>query len=343
MNLITSESGRNITYSGKRLKKGGARTDYSNAVAKHRYIKPSEVLRTAKAKAEGVAALPADCEDVKPGEMTIAECVIEKAKVEAEKRAQNVLIQAKAKVSTARMVEKRVERFRKDIDTWSCESEYKRREGVRVVHGNSTRCPLRVRVTDADCTDDAMWPRQFVCPSAGAGGGANNASMSPSVQWTGMPEGTQSFVVIVEESSPPPFVDDYGKVYWLVSDIPASTTSIVAGASGSIDMPPLAFELRNSFGKSSYSPPCPGPHEVREYRVRIFSMPHQRTLIKLPRDLRVGTLVGQLQKEALCMATSEMRFSYKKAPVTKPHAVMGAGGAPQIDTSGETPLTEDSM
>merc|ERR1712146_731609 len=129
------------------------------------------------------------------------------------KNAQNILVQTEMKASTKELVKERVDRFRHDIETWSCESEYRRRKGHRLVHGNLTECPLRVRVTDAQCSDKAMWPRQFVC-----GNGTGNATLSPSISWASAPQGTQSFVFMVEESSPPPFVTDYGRVFWMVSD-----------------------------------------------------------------------------------------------------------------------------
>lgn len=326
-NMVQAVAGQNTyTYSLQKLDKG-MRTDFTQEVAKHRYLKPSEVYKPKK-EIPDVEVVPANCEDVKPGGMSVAECLIKKAKASAVKNAQSMLVQTEMKATTKELVKERVDRFRHDIETWSCESEYRRRKGQRLVHGNRTECPLRVRVTDAQCSDKAMWPRQFVC-----GNGTGNATLSPSISWASAPQGTQSFVFMVEESSPPPFVTDYGRVFWIVSDVPPTVTSVDAGASGTVDMPPLAFELRNSFGATSYTAPCPGAHEVREYRVRVFAMPHQRTRIQYPQEMRAGAVTALLQKEALCMATTELPFSYKKAPITPARFERPVA---DMDTAGES-------
>lgn len=51
-----------------------------------------------------------------------------------------------------------------------------------------------------------------------------------------------------------------------------------------------------------------------------------------PHDARAGAITSLLQKEALCMATSELSFSYKKSPTTEPRYVAGEVAA---DTAGE--------
>jgi Raf kinase inhibitor-like YbhB/YbcL family protein len=245
---------------------------------------------------------------------------------------------------TQSLVSQKMQLFKKSVDAWSCEEEYKRHVGVRVVNGETDQCAMRVRVTDSLC-ETPFFPQQFVCqqnftgPRAVANQIINGPhSMSPSLIWKDFENETQSFVVLVEDSSPPPFISDYEKVYWLVTDIPASVTSIDGGASGHDGvMPPLSVEQKNSFGFAGYTAPCPGPHEVREYRMRVFAMPHTNTKLFLSPSYRSTSVIQQLQKQALCMSTIELPFTYKIASFTQTSHAHTATVAPSTpsDVPGE--------
>jgi Raf kinase inhibitor-like YbhB/YbcL family protein len=82
------------------------------------------------------------------------------------------------------------------------------------------------------------------------------ADLSPALEWSGEPEGTKSFALIVDDPDAPVGVWNH----WLLWDIPASTRALAqgfkagqAGESGT-----------NDFGRLGYGGPCPpkghGPH-----------------------------------------------------------------------------------
>jgi Raf kinase inhibitor-like YbhB/YbcL family protein len=276
-------------------------------IVTRRYVKPSEVLKPAKPIAE-----PEDHDSCAENPAT-ARCIIQRA--EAKFRANAT----KARLSMQALVDQGVEGFKRDVDLWSCEEEFRRNAGVAVAGNETHRCPLRSRVTDSNCANP-MFPRQFVCDKGVHGG----YGQSPSLMWKDAPEDTQSFVVMMEEASDLEYLKDYGQIYWLVTDIPASQASIVAGASGhEKQMPPLSVELKNSFGHAGYTAPCPGDHERRVYRLRVFAMPHATTRLFLPGPLRSTDVMKVLQKQALCMSTIEVPFSFKHSPVTEMHRVVG--------------------
>lgn len=273
-----------------------------------RFIKPSEVLKPKRVNREIDTDVCATAE-----QRATPECIIQAAHLAATSNK----TPSNDTRSTQTLVSENVRAFERDIDLWECEQEYKQ-GGVHIVANETQRCPLRVRVTDVDCRKQ-IFPRQFVCDQSGS----NGLGLSPSLMWKDAPEGTASYVVVIEEASDLDFLDDFGNVFWLVTDIPAAVTSIDAGASGKEKkMPPLSIELKNTFGVAGYTAPCPGPHDQRIYRAHVFAMPHRLTNINPTNTkLRASHIVQQLEKQALCMSTSELTFSFKTASVTAAHNI----------------------
>lgn len=82
------------------------------------------------------------------------------------------------------------------------------------------------------------------------------ADISPSLEWSGEPPETRSFVLVVDDPDAPAGVWNH----WLVYDIPAKVHNLAQGYKpGS-----LGLSGTNDFGKAGYGGPCPpkghGPH-----------------------------------------------------------------------------------
>jgi Raf kinase inhibitor-like YbhB/YbcL family protein len=95
-------------------------------------------------------------------------------------------------------------------------------------------------------------------------------NVSPAVTWSGVPAGTKSFVIVL---------DDFearggdGFIHWAVYDIPASATGLPENAGAS--EPDLANGARhayNDFLKRSYGGPCPPEGPPHKYRFTIYAL-----------------------------------------------------------------------
>ncbi len=91
--------------------------------------------------------------------------------------------------------------------------------------------------------------------------------LSPPLVWSNVPEGTQSFVLLVEDSdsSPPGFV------HWLVFNIPGETRELREGAATVGSLPEGAVEGLTSFGETGYGGPCPSSG-IHRYHFRLYAM-----------------------------------------------------------------------
>ena len=84
--------------------------------------------------------------------------------------------------------------------------------------------------------------------------------VSPPLVWSDAPEGTEAFVLIVED----PDARDF--VHWVLTDIPADTTEIPAGQGDRIGRPG-----QNSFGAAGWGGPCPPSGEHR-YMFTLYAV-----------------------------------------------------------------------
>ncbi|MFV0680453.1 YbhB/YbcL family Raf kinase inhibitor-like protein [Ottowia sp.] len=108
-------------------------------------------------------------------------------------------------------------------------------------------------------TDQDTLPKQFVHHAMDAGGD----NLSPELIWSGAPEGTRSFALMMYDPDAP---TGSGWWHWVVYDIPAEATSLPlgAGAAGGKALPAGAKMGRTDFGSAEYGgaapPPGHGPH-----------------------------------------------------------------------------------
>jgi Raf kinase inhibitor-like YbhB/YbcL family protein len=126
---------------------------------------------------------------------------------------------------------------------------------------------------------------------------------SPPLEWSGVPAGTRSIAVIVDDPDAPG-----GTFAHLAILLPAESRSLPADLGGRGGRPADAMFALNSKGEPGYSPVCP-PSGVHHYRFqvlaldRVIDLPSGATTNDLHRAvaghvLASGELVGTYQKGA---------------------------------------------
>ncbi len=98
--------------------------------------------------------------------------------------------------------------------------------------------------------------------------------ISPPLQFAGVPDGTESLVLIVDDpDAPDPAAPKMTWVHWLLYDLPPDTSGLPEAVT---EFPPGTRFGTNDFGRTRYGGPCPPIGEHR-YRFKLYALD-----IKLP-------------------------------------------------------------
>lgn len=119
--------------------------------------------------------------------------------------------------------------------------------------------------------------------------GCTGQNLSPALVWTGAPAGTRSFAVTVYDPDAP---TGSGWWHWVIFNIPASVTTLPAGAgdSSGAKAPPGAVQSQTDFGGPGFGGACPPPGD-KPHRY-VFTV-HALEVDSLPLDAKVtGAMVG---------------------------------------------------
>jgi Raf kinase inhibitor-like YbhB/YbcL family protein len=147
-------------------------------------------------------------------------------------------------------------------------------------------------LTSPAVEDGGMLPVEFT--------GDGEAATLP-LNWTGAPEGTKSFAVIMHHIAP-----DQIKWYWMLYNLPATTTSLPRNVSREVGT--LGNNSVN--GKLEYAPPHskgPGP-KIYIYTVYALSAPVSVSVEpeKVNRDVLLDAMEGKI------LATAELKTVYDR-------------------------------
>src|SRR5436853_7167858 len=135
-------------------------------------------------------------------------------------------------------------------------------------------------LTSTTFKDGQMMPRK-VANNLSNNPNCVGQNVSPQLSWTGVPDGTKSFAILMED---PEGRGGAGVHHWVAYGIPASVTSF---AEGEVSKPSDKYVGgKSTQGVGSYSGPCTGP-----------GAPHHYTFILVATDFDPKDLPAGLTRE----------------------------------------------
>ncbi|MGE0547477.1 MAG: YbhB/YbcL family Raf kinase inhibitor-like protein [Kofleriaceae bacterium] len=147
--------------------------------------------------------------------------------------------------------------------------------------------PRSLTVASSAFTANERIPSEYTC---------DGNDISPPLSWSNVPDGTRSIAILVEDPDAPG-----GTVtHWMVTGIPATTTSLDKGAA----LPHGAMAAKNDKGNAGYAGPCP-PSGRHRYRFEVYALDNVPARISTKAEFRAalqghvlakGELVGRYQK-----------------------------------------------
>lgn len=105
-------------------------------------------------------------------------------------------------------------------------------------------------------------PKRYTC---------DGADISPPLSWSGLPEGTQSLVLIMDDpDAPDPAAPKMTWVHWVLYNIPPSADGLPEDVA-SEDLPAGTQEGLNNWNRTGYGGPCP-PIGRHRYFHKLYAL-----------------------------------------------------------------------
>ncbi|MCI0667178.1 MAG: YbhB/YbcL family Raf kinase inhibitor-like protein [Methylococcaceae bacterium] len=105
-------------------------------------------------------------------------------------------------------------------------------------------------------------PERYTC---------DGADLSPALNWTGIPEGAKSLVLIVDDpDAPDPAAPKMTWVHWVLYNIPVTSSGLAEGVR-SEDLPQGTLEGLNDWRRTGYGGPCP-PVGRHRYFHKLYAL-----------------------------------------------------------------------
>ena len=139
-----------------------------------------------------------------------------------------------------------------------------------------------MKLTSPDFEDGGMIPREMTC---------DGEDVSPELLITGVPEGTKSLALIMDDPDTPRGTF----IHWLAWNIPADTKSIVRGKE------PQGAQGTIGFGGKGYRGPCP-PSGTHRYYFKLYALDNEIQLKEgARRELLEEAMQGHIIEKAELM------------------------------------------
>jgi len=137
-------------------------------------------------------------------------------------------------------------------------------------------------------------PAQYTC---------DDKDISPPLQWTGLPEGTQSLVLIVDDpDAPDPAAPKMTWVHWILYNLPTDSSGLPEALQDDA-LPSGTLQGTNSWNRIGYGGPCP-PVGRHRYFFKLYALDSTLTDLDSPdNDKLLESMQGHVLAKTELMGT----------------------------------------
>jgi Raf kinase inhibitor-like YbhB/YbcL family protein len=135
---------------------------------------------------------------------------------------------------------------------------------------------MSIQISTSAFSPGGSIPKSYTC---------DGDNRSPDLSWSGLPAGTQSLALIVEDPDAP----SGNFIHWVLYNLPPKATGLIAGQPRTPSLVGGGTQGTNDFRRSGYDGPCPPPGKPHRYFFRLYA---------LDQDLKLspGQTASQLRK-----------------------------------------------
>jgi Raf kinase inhibitor-like YbhB/YbcL family protein len=168
--------------------------------------------------------------------------------------------------------------------------------GASVLSPEGADAALALTLTSSAFEPGAPIPSQYGC---------EGADMSPPLDWDGVPDGTKSLALIIDDpDAPDPKAPRRVWVHWVLYNLPPEARELAAGAD-TTGLPPGTSHGVNDFKKAAYNGPCP-PIGRHRYFHKLYALDTRLDLAQATKADLQAAMKGHV------LAASELIGTYQK-------------------------------
>ncbi|MBD3296927.1 MAG: YbhB/YbcL family Raf kinase inhibitor-like protein [Candidatus Omnitrophica bacterium] len=156
---------------------------------------------------------------------------------------------------------------------------------VFLLFSSPEACALSVE--SSAFSDGERIPDRYTC---------RGEDISPELSWDGVPENTESFILVVDDPDAP-----LGTwIHWVVYNIPGSERSLKENVPKTMQLDNGTLQGINSFRWIGYGGPCPPPGPAHRYMFKLYALD---TVLELRPGSSKGDVMRAAQGHVLSQAT----------------------------------------
>lgn len=153
---------------------------------------------------------------------------------------------------------------------------------------------MGLTITSSVFAEGGEIPREYTC---------EGEDMSPALSWFGIPDGTRSLALIVDDpDAPDPAAPKMTYVHWVLYNIPSSASGLPEAVEPD-SLPDGTSEGLNDWNRTGYGGPCP-PIGRHRYFHKLYALDTALPDLGSPTKAELLTAMeGHVLEEAVLMGT----------------------------------------
>jgi Raf kinase inhibitor-like YbhB/YbcL family protein len=126
-------------------------------------------------------------------------------------------------------------------------------KGEQAVPASEGEIDMTITITSTAFKEGDTIPRIYTC---------DDQNVSPPLSWSGVPQGSISLVLIMDDPDAPSGTFDH----WILYNLPPDLTAL------SQDNHTIGTEGKNGFGRVGYGGPCPPRGSNHRYMIKMYAL-----------------------------------------------------------------------
>lgn len=153
---------------------------------------------------------------------------------------------------------------------------------------------MPMKITSGAFVDGGSMTAKYTC---------EGQNISPPLQWAGVPDGTRSLVLIVDDpDAPDPAAPKMTYVHWVLYNLPIDINGLSEGTAQT-DLPVGTLEGLNDWQRTGYGGPCP-PIGRHRYYFKLYALDVVlENLAEPTKDQLLAAMEGHVLEQAQVVGT----------------------------------------